>query len=507
MKPSLTNRLRIGFAVLFILLAAVSVLGVGRLFQIREQFEDDTSRYFSLEVEIERLRSAFILEQAAVSRTRIRDSAYLGARRAAQEAAADTSELASASREVETALEARLSAERSWIDQVARPLRRGKDVPQTESRGLAGRVVATGNELSEVVREERETIRQEALDDTRQTAILVVVGLLGALVAALLLFTGLINSMRGPLARLVEGARKLAGGNLRTRVQVGGPTEIATLGQAFNEMATELERDARERDRLERMKNDFVLTVSHELRTPVTVVKGFAEMLAQQGGSLNRDQIEAVEVIRDSSGQLSGMIDDLLDLARSDAGKLRIDPRPVGARNLTDRAARQMRPIFRDKDQSLKVSVEKDVPRVVADPDRIAQVLCNLLINASNYCPPGAKVNLRVSKMGDEVEFAVSDDGPGISKEGLDHVFDRFWRAESGDTQEVGGTGLGLAIAKSLVELHGGSIAATSKLGEGSSFHFLLPADNSRDPPRRAAEDEKKGAGPKGPSNAKVRSR
>jgi signal transduction histidine kinase len=504
LKPSLTNRLRIGFAVLFILLAAVSVLGVGRLFQIREQFEDDTSRYFSLEVEIERLRSAFILEQAAVSRARISDSAYRGARSATREAAADASELAATNREVEAALEARLSAERAWINEVAQPMRRGKDVPPRESRRLARRVVASGNELSAAVREERETVRQEALDDTRQTAILVAVGLLGALIAGLLLFTGLINSMRGPLARLVEGARKLAGGKLDTRVQVGGPTEIATLGQTFNEMATELERDARERDRLERMKNDFVLTVSHELRTPVTVVKGFAEMLAQQQGSLSDGQIEAVEVIRDSSGQLSAMIDDLLDLARSDAGKLRIEPKPVGARSLTDRAARQMRPLFAEKNQRLRVSVEKDVPQVVADPDRITQVLCNLLINANNYCPPGAEVNLRVSKMGEEVKFAVSDDGPGISKKGLDHVFDRFWRAESGDTQEVGGTGLGLAIAKSLVELHGGSIAATSKLGEGSSFHFLLPVDNSREPGRPGPKKKKAGAGGRTEAKAKT---
>ena len=112
--------------------------------------------------------------------------------------------------------------------------------------------------------------------------LLVAAGLAGALLAALILFSGLINSMRAPLGRLVEGARRLAGGDLRTRVEVGGPVEIATLGRAFNEMANSLERDARERDRVEQMKDDFVLTVSHELRTPVTVVKGFAEMLTAQ---------------------------------------------------------------------------------------------------------------------------------------------------------------------------------------------------------------------------------
>lgn len=186
--------------------------------------------------------------------------------------------------------------------------------------------------LSAAAAAAREDAGEDAGSDTRDTAILTAIGLLAALVAALVLFSGLINSMRAPLARLVDGARRLAGGDLDTRVQVGGPVEIATLGQAFNEMATALERDARERDRIERMKDDFVLTVSHELRTPVTVVKGFSEMLAAKPRGLDPRQLEAVEVIADSAVQLQKMISDLLDLARSDAGKLRIDPEPTAVR-------------------------------------------------------------------------------------------------------------------------------------------------------------------------------
>jgi signal transduction histidine kinase len=273
----------------------------------------------------------------------------------------------------------------------------------------------------------------------------------------------------------VEGARRLAGGDLRTRVEVGGPVEIATLGRAFNEMANALERDARERDRVERMKDDFVLTVSHELRTPVTVVKGFAEMLTAQRNSLNTRQYEAAEVIAESSAQLQKMINDLLDLARSDAGKLRIEPKPTPVRPLAQRVGRQMRPHFEEKNQSFSVSVEKDLPDVEADADRIGQVLANLLTNANKYAQDGAEITLAATRVGDEVEFAVTDNGPGLGEEELDHVFDRFWRAQSGETQEVGGTGLGLAIAKSLVELHGGAISANSTQGEGATFRFVLP--------------------------------
>jgi signal transduction histidine kinase len=334
--------------------------------------------------------------------------------------------------------------------------------------------------LAAAARDARDSSRDHARSETRNTTLLVAAGLAGALLAALILFSGLINSMRAPLGRLVEGARRLAGGDLKTRVEVGGPVEIATLGRAFNEMANSLERDARERDRVERMKDDFVLTVSHELRTPVTVVKGFAEMLTAQRDSLNTRQFEAAEVIAESSSQLQKMINDLLDLARSDAGKLRIEPKPTSVRALAQRVGRQMRQHFDEKDQRFTVSVEKDLPEVDADADRIAQVLANLLTNANKYAPEGAQVQLAATRIGDQVEFAVSDNGPGLGEEELDQVFDRFWRAQSGDTQEIGGTGLGLAIAKSLVELHGGSISATSTPGKGATFRFVLPIANGR---------------------------
>ena len=365
---------------------------------------------------------------------------------------------------------------------VADPMLRGKDQGGSVERRLISAVTDSGEALAVSTRNAREGARTDARRETRNTTILVAAGLAGALLAALILFSGLINSMRAPLARLVEGARRLAAGDLETRVEAGGPVEIATLGKAFNEMATALERDAQERDRVERMKDDFVLTVSHELRTPVTVVKGFSEMLTAQPRSLNSRQLEAAEVIADSAGQLQTMINDLLDLARSDAGKLRIDPEPTPVRSLTQRVGRQMRPNFEEKKQRLTVSIEKDLPEVQADRDRIAQVLANLLTNAYKYAPEGAKVRLTASKVGEEVEFAVSDNGPGLGQEELDHVFDRFWRAQSGETQAVGGTGLGLAIAKSLIELHGGAISATSIPGKGATFRFVLPVANHARP-------------------------
>jgi signal transduction histidine kinase len=498
-NPSLTARLRIGFLVLFALLLVVSLVGVGRLFQIRVNYENDITRYFQLELQSERLRSAFILEQAAARPATAHqkpNQAELG------QAAASFSDAAHRARNLtddDTALTARLNrvvaSEAAWRKAVAEPLIHEQVPPaQVESR-LTSAVSNSGEALSTSTSTARDDARDDARTDTRDTTILVAAGLGGALLAALILFSGLINSMRAPLGRLVEGARRLAGGDLRTRVEVGGPVEIASLGRAFNEMANSLERDARERDRVEQMKDDFVLTVSHELRTPVTVVKGFAEMLTAQRKSLNSRQFEAAEVIAESAGQLQKMINDLLDLARSDAGKLRIEPEPTPVRPLAQRIGRQMRPNFENKDQQFTVSVEKDLPDIEADAGRIGQVLANLLTNANKYAPEGAQVRLAASKIGDEIEFAVSDNGPGLDDDQLEHVFDRFWRADSTETQTVGGTGLGLAIAKSLVELHGGAIAASSSPGDGATFRFVLPiAKDGRPTPKAPARRTKAGA-------------
>jgi signal transduction histidine kinase len=478
-NPSLTARLRIGFGVLFALLLAVSLLGVGRLFQIRVNYEDDITKYFQLELESERLRSAFILEQAAV---RPPTSHQKPSQAELDRAASSFSDATGRARDItgsDAALNVRLdqlvSGEEAWRRSVGEPLVRGHVPPPGVETRRTTAVTRAGESLANGTRDARAAAQDDARSDTRNTTILVAAGLIGGLLAALILFTGLINSMRAPLGRLVEGARRLAGGDLRTRVEVGGPVEIATLGNAFNEMANSLERDARERDRVERMKDDFVLTVSHELRTPVTVVKGFAEMLTEQRKTLNATQYEAAEVIAESATQLQKMINDLLDLARSDAGKLRIEPKPTPVRSLAQRVGRQMRPHFEERNQDFTVSVEKDLPDVEADPDRVNQVLANLLTNANKYAPERSEVKLAAARVGDEVEFAVSDNGPGLGEEELEHVFDRFWRAESGETQSVGGTGLGLAIAKSLVELHGGAITANSTPGEGATFRFVLP--------------------------------
>jgi len=326
--------------------------------------------------------------------------------------------------------------------------------------------------------QKRRTLGDDISGETRDTALLVGAGLIAGLTGAALLFSGLIASMRRPLEELVEASGRLAGGDLEARVKVGGLAETAALGTAFNEMAAELQRRAGERDQLETMKDEFVVTASHELRSPLTSVQGFAELLMLERERLSPKQADTVEIILDNTRHLVRLLNDLLDLARSDAGRLTIKPAPTDAAALVEDAVRTIRSQTETKGQSLHLQIEPNLPQIDVDRDRIRQVLVNLLTNAHEYCPQGAAIAVTAERDDGEVQIAVSDDGPGMAEDQLEHIFERFTRGDAGLTQHVGGTGLGLAISKSLVELHGGQIEAASSPGRGSRFCVRLPGRN-----------------------------
>ena len=373
---------------------------------------------------------------------------------------------------------------------VARFLQQRQDYEDAIARSYQSEIVAR-NRLAQgngeqaararVVAEQarRDSLREDIDSETRDTALLVGAGLIAGLTGAALLFSGLIATMRRPLEELVDASGRLAEGDLSARVKVGGLSETAALGSAFNEMAGELQAQAGERDRLDRMKDEFVLTASHELRSPLTSVQGFAELLMLERERLSPKQVETVEIILDNTRHLVRLLNDLLDLARSDAGRLTIRPAPTDPAALVEDAVRTIRGQTEASNQELVAEIEPSLPELIVDPDRIRQVLVNLLANAHEYCPEGASIRVEVKRVGAEVRISVKDNGPGIPPEQLEHIFERFTRGDAGLTQRVGGTGLGLAISKSLVELHGGTIGADSTPGEGSDFHLRLPAEAS----------------------------
>jgi signal transduction histidine kinase len=587
-NPSLANRLRLVFAGMFAVLAGLTVYGVSHLFQLRQDYENSNSRSYQLELTSEHMRQAFLAEQAALrgaaaDRAAARRSVTTNSSVFAAQASA-AADLTGGNARAQTLLAREVAAEKRWRSLVAQPVLAGHPPPPARQQALKTVVDSNVDSLIADQQNARAALRKKFDDDNRQTQLLVGVGLIAGLIAAVLFFSGAIRSMRRPLERLVDASGKLAEGDLQTRVEVGGPAETATLGNAFNEMADELQgayrgleegrrrlqvtleslgdgvltvdskgivtdanpaarrllsaatigskarevlvsdtvtprkverllagiergelrtpeggtvlaitgspmeggtvlsiRDVSERARLERMKDEFVLTASHELRSPLTSVQGFAELLMLEKDDLSDKHAETVEIILDNTRHLVRLLNDLLDLARSDAGRLTINPVRCEIGPIVAGAARLIMGLTNSRQQRLEVEIESDLPQVSVEPDRIMQVLVNLLTNATEYCPQDSTIKVTATSVGSEVEVAVSDDGPGIPKDQLDHVFDRFTRGEAGLTQRVGGTGLGLAIVKSLIELHGGAIGVTSKEGEGATFRIVLPALSERE--------------------------
>jgi signal transduction histidine kinase/DNA-binding response OmpR family regulator len=234
-------------------------------------------------------------------------------------------------------------------------------------------------------------------------------------------------------------------------------------------------RDISERARLERLKSEFVATASHELRSPLTSIKGFAELLSRSE-ALDARQREFVDVIVLSTNRLVDLVNDLLEVARAEAGKIELHRRPVDLGEQVREIATLMQPRLDDKGQRLDVEVPQGLPRAFADPARVRQILTNLLTNAHLYTPEGGRLGVRVSELDGWLAMAVSDTGKGMTAEEVEHAFDRFYRGEEGGGRPAG-TGLGLAIVKSLVDLHEGSIDVESAPEEGSTFTVRLPRE------------------------------
>ncbi|MEA2228226.1 MAG: hypothetical protein QOF04_1856, partial [Solirubrobacteraceae bacterium] len=231
-------------------------------------------------------------------------------------------------------------------------------------------------------------------------------------------------------------------------------------------------RDISERARLDRIKSDFVATASHELRSPLTSIKGFVELLGRSQALGDRER-EFVDVILQSTDRLVDLVNDLLDASRLEAGKMEVHPRLFDVSEVVREVAALMVARVAEKDQRLDLDLPPGLPRVLADPARVRQIMINLVSNAHLYTGEGGRITITVDRVQDGVELAVADSGRGMSQAEIDEAFDRFSRREDGGS----GTGLGLSIVKSLVDLQGGSIDVTSRPGEGTVFTVRLPAE------------------------------
>lgn len=230
-----------------------------------------------------------------------------------------------------------------------------------------------------------------------------------------------------------------------------------------------------EADTANSVKNDFLATLSHELRTPLTSILGWSKLLAD--GNLDAVTSErAVEIIVRNARAQGQLIDDLLDVASIVTGKLRLDVRPVELAPMIESVIDGVRPAADAKDINLRPALDPHIPAISGDPDRLQQIIWNLLTNAIKFTPKGGDIEVLLERVASRVEITVRDTGQGIGPDFLPYVFDRFRQSDSSSTRKQGGLGLGLAIVRQLVELHGGTVTAESPgEGSGTTFKVILP--------------------------------
>ena len=231
------------------------------------------------------------------------------------------------------------------------------------------------------------------------------------------------------------------------------------------------ERHARAAQDAVRAREEVLAVVAHDLRTPLNFIKMGAQLVAEAPGA--KENAQLLERVEGAVDLMNLLIEDLLEVAKIEAGRMSIHPKPLSAQTLIDDAIKMSEPLALRHQIKLIAQWEPDLPLVLADYERILRVFSNLIVNAVKFSGTSGEVRVTATHGNGTVRFSIIDSGPGISPENLERIFDRFWQADSADRR---GAGLGLAIVKAIVTAHGGTIGVTSALGHGSNFYFDLPA-------------------------------
>jgi two-component system sensor histidine kinase GlrK len=278
------------------------------------------------------------------------------------------------------------------------------------------------------------------------------------------------QSITIPVSLLKKKTREIGQGNFKGDLHLSSPPELAELAGAFNLMCNRL-------NDLDKMKSDFFSFITHELRSPLSTIKLGTDLLREGAeGPITKGQKEVLSGIEKESRRLIGLVNSILDLSKMEAGMMSFDLRPHSIAPLIDQTLKEQRLLMDSKNIKLELIVTEGLPVIKMDSERILETLRNIIGNAVKFTPEGGQVKVSARSVDHGVEVSVTDTGPGIPKEHLVTIFEKFQQAVTDKRVPNQGTGLGLAIAKQIITHHGGKIWATSQIGHGSTFVFFLPA-------------------------------
>ncbi len=278
------------------------------------------------------------------------------------------------------------------------------------------------------------------------------------------------RSITHPVSLLKKKTREIGQGNFKGDLSLVSPPELAELAGAFNLMCNRLKD-------LEQMKSDFFSTITHELRSPLSTIKLGMDLLKEGvEGPITDGQRELLSGIQKECLRLMGLVNSLLDLSKMEAGMMpfHLQPQPIAP--LIEQTLQEMKPLIDSKKIDIQAKMMQGLPDLKMDRERMLQALRNIIGNAVKFTPEGGQIKIAARSVDHGVEVSVADTGPGIPKENLITIFEKFQQVATDRAFPHQGTGLGLAIAKQIITRHGGKIWANSQLGQGSTFFFFLPA-------------------------------
>ncbi len=318
----------------------------------------------------------------------------------------------------------------------------------------------TGRDL-----EQAESVASRAASTT-------LVALALALAATLIIGTLLTRTLLRPIALLRRGMATVAEGDFDPHVRIPRerPDELGDLARSFGTMTSQLRE-------LDRLKAEFVSVASHEIKTPLSVIRGYVTLLADGiYGDVNDQQKKTLEAVSAQTDRLARLVHRLLDVSRFEAGGARLELREIDLRAFFDDLTSDFRVLAVQNGIDFPVRLSDDLPpTIVADEDRLSEVLGNLLSNAFKFTEPGGSIRVEAARYDGGIQVEVEDTGVGIAPEKLPRIFEKFYQVENDVQPRSVGSGLGLAIAREIVEAHGGTIGAESREGEGTRFRVFLP--------------------------------
>jgi signal transduction histidine kinase len=283
------------------------------------------------------------------------------------------------------------------------------------------------------------------------------------------------RSFSRPIHELYKATQELEKGNFKVRTNIKTNDELAQLSDAFNRSALALSKMEDERLNLDKSKSEFLSITSHELRTPITPLKAQLQMLEQEYfGKLTEKQKESLKVVLRNAERLNKIIEDFLEVSRIEAARLKFAFRKTNLQDIVKETIEFMSGFAREKNITLQ-STTGDLPIVEIDPDRIIQVLRNLVHNAIKFSPADSCIEITTESQGEYIRFSVKDKGVGLNAEDQIRVFEPFYQVEGSLSRNHGGTGLGLTICRGIIEAQKGKIWVESKPSLGSTFYFTVP--------------------------------